>query len=861
MEPHPLNLDDAKKLLLEGNRLANLARTGVNPIENLNNAMSLWRKARSGFKKGTQDYAACLSNEANARSHLADLDNKGAKRNLQLSLLLYKQARKEGLRQGSEPFSINLMGEGNARLRLARLGVNPEENLNKGIQLHQLSRKTGFLERSVNYGKSLMNEGVARMVLGELGIDPIKNLQDSVVLFRASRNQGLSAIAFEYANALLNEGTSRKKLAEFGVDSITNLKQAINLFKNARDIYSPNTVNRAETMINEGNARAILSRFQKESRDELIRAIGLYTDARSIEGIKETVFYSRCLENEGTARVNLADFDVDPADDLLKAIDLFEEARQGLTEGTTEFATTYLNEASAKLKLAKTSKKREETLESAELCFTKAHEFFLKTNNIIGLLKAYSGFGDLKFFKQDYSASFENLSKAIKIIETQRTSAKLPEYRKGYLETVIRVYKTMVLTCAHLEKFEEAFHFTESAKGRMFLELIGSEKKPFKAPPHLQKRYSDNLKLIEQIERAFLKGWASSSELLTLESLKAIHEKILLSIKEYDPSYYSLQAVETLPSSEVARILSGKTLIEYFVGDRTLIFVIGTDLKVTSVDVSESELLSKIIELRGIINELTVDNAEALNEILIFLYNHLIRPVENLLSEQIVIVPHGILHLLPFQALKRNGKFLVDSYTATFAISASLLGYLKAASSGGALVIGNPTGDLGFAELEAIQVAELLKVKPYIGQDATKENMLANIGEKQIIHFAGHGKFDQANPMFSGIFLNDGILKALDFMNISLDTELFVLSGCSTAVSRITSGDEIEGLLRAIHYSGSRYVIASLWNVCDESTFRLFKEFYGKSGAYARRLRSAENKLKDEGYSVYHWAPFQIYGN
>lgn len=95
---------------------------------------------------------------------------------------------------------------------------------------------------------------------------------------------------------------------------------------------------------------------------------------------------------------------------------------------------------------------------------------------------------------------------------------------------------------------------------------------------------------------------------------------------------------------------------------------------------------------------------------------------------------------------------------------------------------------------------------------------------------------------------------------MNLNAELVVLSGCETASSIITTGDEVEGLVGAVHYGGSRFVIASLWKVEDPSTFRLFDKFYEKNGNCVENFRKALVEMIEEGFSINQWAPFQIYG-
>ena len=55
---------------------------------------------------------------------------------------------------------------------------------------------------------------------------------------------------------------------------------------------------------------------------------------------------------------------------------------------------------------------------------------------------------------------------------------------------------------------------------------------------------------------------------------------------------------------------------------------------------------------------------------------------------------------------------------------------------------------------------------------------------------------------------------------------LFVLSGCVTGMSKRRPGDELIGLAQAALRSGTRSVVATLWETFDESSTLFFEHFY-----------------------------------
>ena len=111
-----------------------------------------------------------------------------------------------------------------------------------------------------------------------------------------------------------------------------------------------------------------------------------------------------------------------------------------------------------------------------------------------------------------------------------------------------------------------------------------------------------------------------------------------------------------------------------------------------------------------------------------------------------------------------------------------------------------------------------------------------------------------------------------------LDSDLVVLSACETALGKEVDGEGIIGLTRAFQYAGARTVLASLWEVADESTAALMARFYSglKDGlAKDEALRQAqltfiagpvtvgsgEDAIERDLRHPFYWAAFQLYGD
>ena len=105
--------------------------------------------------------------------------------------------------------------------------------------------------------------------------------------------------------------------------------------------------------------------------------------------------------------------------------------------------------------------------------------------------------------------------------------------------------------------------------------------------------------------------------------------------------------------------------------------------------------------------------------------------------------------------------------------------------------------------------------------------------------------------------------------NMFAGVDLLTLSACHSATGGIAAdGREVEGFAVLAQRQGAKAVIATLWNVADDSTPILMEEFYGlqepgKDRNKAEALRLAQLSLL-KGVQTAHpffWAPFVLYGN
>jgi CHAT domain-containing protein len=117
-----------------------------------------------------------------------------------------------------------------------------------------------------------------------------------------------------------------------------------------------------------------------------------------------------------------------------------------------------------------------------------------------------------------------------------------------------------------------------------------------------------------------------------------------------------------------------------------------------------------------------------------------------------------------------------------------------------------------------------------------------------------------ANQLVSGE--DDGILTAMEATGLDLwGTKLVVLSACETGVGKVTNGDGVYGLRRALVIAGAESMVMSLWQVDDAATRDLMAGYYarltaGKPRGAALRDIQLEIQGKPKYAHPYYWASF-----
>ena len=355
--------------------------------------------------------------------------------------------------------------------------------------------------------------------------------------------------------------------------------------------------------------------------------------------------------------------------------------------------------------------------------------------------------------------------------------------------------------------------------------------------------------------------------------------RVLRELPSEEAEAAGLQAPRPLALEEIRGALPAKAVIlEYFqLGDKLFVAVVGrSQLEMIPVTLNARIAnLLRLLQFQMSKFQLGPEYAERFAEQLLRttqahlkeLHDELIAPIaSHIRADHLIVVPHGMLHYLPFHAFYDGQRYLDQRFTVSYAPSSSVFALCerKRNSPGAALVFGVADAQTPDIPDEARAVASALpNAELFLNEEASASKLRERGAQAQFIHIASHGFFRQDNPMFSGIRMGDSYLSLYDLYQLKLPAELITLSGCATGLTTVAAGDELMGLVRGLLQAGARSLLLSLWNVHDRSTTELMKSFYAHFGSgmdKIQALHKAMQELRESYPHPYYWAPFKLIG-
>lgn len=259
------------------------------------------------------------------------------------------------------------------------------------------------------------------------------------------------------------------------------------------------------------------------------------------------------------------------------------------------------------------------------------------------------------------------------------------------------------------------------------------------------------------------------------------------------------------------------------------------------------------------------------------------------LKRNLIIVPDGILHQFPFEALTNTESpsgYLLHKHTVSYATSTSLwlaqqglrhvqrqsFGAFAPAYTGG---VGEErsvsTQRLTGATKEAETIAKMLDGNVYQQNHFGKEDFLKEAPNYSLLHLAMHADVQEKDSEKSNFHFGDGSkLYAYELYGMKLQANMAVLSACNTGYGPLQKGEGVQSLATAFTYAGVPSLVMGLWSLPDASTSGIMVDYYQqlidkkhKHSALAAAKTNYLKRVENEGQlqHPFYWAGLVVSGD
>ena len=350
--------------------------------------------------------------------------------------------------------------------------------------------------------------------------------------------------------------------------------------------------------------------------------------------------------------------------------------------------------------------------------------------------------GQIQQARGDSRAAYDSWQHARAELETLRSSLRGEELKIAFMKNRLEVYENLVDSCLNdaekKDSAQEAFGYIELAKSRSLVELLlqyrpavaEAEEGQSGLVRRIREMREDLNWYYRRLEIEQLRSEDSSpARIKKLEAEALAHEnellRVLRDLPTSDRQELATEQATTCSMQEISACLSpNSALIEYFIVKDQFVAAIVTESTLEILPLTPVSRVANLVRmLRFQMSKFRLGSSytrlfeqtliEATHSHLQGLYQELIAPLRDRLNAtHLTIVPHGILHYLPFHALFDGMNYLIDEFSISYSPSASIYSLCcrkESRSSGAPLVLGVPDSRAPFIDNEARAVAGSLQ--------------------------------------------------------------------------------------------------------------------------------------------------------
>ncbi len=491
----------------------------------------------------------------------------------------------------------------------------------------------------------------------------------------------------------------------------------------------------------------------------------------------------------------------------------------------------------------------------------------------------------------DTQKAKKHFKKAVELIETLRSPLPAEEFRMAFLADKLAPFENLARIYIAENNFKEAFFYVEKARARSLTDSLDDIQPVAEVSGKLQEKLQN---LREELNWFYSRlNRAEEKEFENLQREAKLRENQIADVmRQIDSTKTNNANLSTFRAKvggqnadaelkQLQKLLGKqKVLIEFVNFDDNLSAFVITDKKIHFVAdlAKEDEIIALLESLQfqfvtlrygaKILDKFLSELKKRADFYLQKLYEKLLKPLKSFISERdLVIVPVGATHYVPFHALSDGKNYVIETREVVYSPGATVWRKLSAKPSRkleNALLIGFADERIPLVNREIKTLEKIFRTsKSFTDERATFSAFTKNASKFDLLHLACHGQFRPENPLFSSLHLADGFVTVRDICSHKLKAEVVTLSACETGLNKIFAGDEILGLARGFLSAGASSLILSLWTVNDEATTELMKNLYTElqnGETVAAALRKAQCNFIGQGFHPYFWSPFVLVG-
>ena len=255
------------------------------------------------------------------------------------------------------------------------------------------------------------------------------------------------------------------------------------------------------------------------------------------------------------------------------------------------------------------------------------------------------------------------------------------------------------------------------------------------------------------------------------------------------------------------------------------------------------------------------------------LFQTLLAPYLNRPYARIVLITNGPLQNTAFAALStdpNNQKWLGDRYLLrSLPRAAQMLNSDKPKLNPAKVLVLNGSSVPGETKLAATEIDSIFEnfTGNQITDDKlTKKNLMEQLPQYPIVHFAGHSEINHEFPDFSHLALYNDKAYLLELEQLRLEkVRLIVLGSCESAAYADSGlNNQFSSLQESLLSAGADSVLANLFPVNDQIASELLSRFYellAQGLAKDRALQQAQQLVRANNPNPKDWAGFVLSGS